>query len=206
MLATSPTIHQRLQPLHPNVKLLHHGVASDYFLPPRPAGPHRRFAYFGTIRADLDFPALRALADAGYEVDLIGPVKQKPANLGRVRLRGPVARAFLPDALARVDALLLPYVDDDFTHGIVPAKIFECLATGRPVISSPLPALKALPEFEVLRYARTPAQWVASARALDQDETGAARAARVAVARSHSEEAAFCDLRAAIDAASRDAS
>jgi glycosyltransferase involved in cell wall biosynthesis len=201
VFATSPTIHERLRPLHPRVQLLHHGVAADFFLPPRSPGPHRRLAYFGTVRADLDFAALRALADAGYEVDLIGPVKKAPADLGAVRLRGSVPRSFLPDALARVDALLLPYVDDDFTRGIVPAKIYECLATGRPVLASPLPALKALPELSVLRFAGTPAEWTAAARSLDAEETEAARAARVAVARAHSEEAAFAELRAAIDGA-----
>ncbi len=200
-LATSGTILDRLRPLHPNATLLHHGVAADFFLPPRAAGPHRRFAYFGTVRPDLDFAALRALADAGYEVDLIGPVKKAPADLGAVRVLGSVPRTRLPAALARVDALLLPYVDDDFTQGIVPAKIYECLATGRPVLASPLPALTAAPEFSVLRFARTPAQWVAAAKALDAEETAARREARTAVARAHSEEAAFAELRAAVEAA-----
>ena len=202
VLADSRTLREDLAARHPNVLELHHGVSAPFFLPPRAPGPHRRFAYFGTLWRAIDYAAIRALAEAGFEVELIGPAKEHPPRLpASVRARGPVAHAELPRLLAGFDGLLLPYVDDAFTRGVIPAKTYECLATGLPVLASPLPALTALPELDVLLFARAPADWAAAARSLDAREDGAARAARVAAARARSEEACFAVLRAAVGAA-----
>ena len=38
--------------------------------------------------------------------------------------------------------VLLPYVIDDFTRHIQPAKLFECLAVGKPVVATRLPSLE----------------------------------------------------------------
>ncbi len=207
VLATSRTLYESLRGRHPNVRELHHGVAAAFFLPPRAPRPHRRFAYFGTLWRAIDYAPIRALAEAGFEVELIGPAKETPPPLPpSVRRRGPIPHERLPQALSEFDGLLLPYVDDEYNRGVIPAKIYECLATGLPVLASPLPALKALPELAaILRFVRTPAEWTAAARALDREESAAARAARVDVARAHSEEAAFAELNAAVDAAPRSA-
>ena len=202
VLTTSRTLYEDKKGRHPNVLELHHGVSAAFFLPPRPAGPHRRFAYFGTLWRAVDYAPVKALAEAGFEVSLIGPAKEPPPPLpASVRRAGPVSHDDLPATLAAFDGLLLPYVADEYNRGVIPAKTYECLATGRPVLASPLPALTALPELGVLRFARAPGDWVAAARGLDASETEAAREARQAVARAHSDEKAFAVLTAAVDAA-----
>ena len=40
-----------------------------------------------------------------------------------------------------MDALLMPYKINDFTRGVFPSKSYECLATGKPVVATPLPDL-----------------------------------------------------------------
>ncbi|MBI3564620.1 MAG: lipopolysaccharide biosynthesis protein, partial [Elusimicrobia bacterium] len=77
-------------------------------------------------------------------------------------------------------------------------KTYECLATGRPVLASPLPALEGLAG--ALALCRTPEAWVAAARAAGE-EPASARAARVAVARAHAEEAVFEKLKTLVAAA-----
>lgn len=204
VLTTSRTLFQDMTPRHKNVLELHHGVSSAFFLPPRRPGPHRRFAYFGTLWRAIDYAPIRALADAGFEVALIGPAKEPPPPLPpSVRLTGRLDHERLPAALEEFDGLLLPYVDDEYNRGVIPAKTYECLATGRPVIASPLPALTALPELQVLNFARSPGEWTAAARSLDTRENPAARDARLAAARAHSEEKSFEILRSAVDAALR---
>lgn len=194
VLTTSSTLYDDKKALHPNVVELHHGVSRGFFLPPPPDRPRRRLCYFGTVWRALDYAPIRALGEAGFQVEMIGPVKEAPPPLPpSVTFRGIFPHDELPAMLADHDALLLPYVNDEYNRGVIPAKTFECLATGRPVLASPLPALKGLSK--VLTICRTPGEWVAAARALDED---ASRDARVEAARAHAEEAVFARLEALV--------
>lgn len=193
VLTTSHTLYEEKLGRHPHVVELHHGVGPAFFLPPRPPGPVRRLCYFGTLWHAVDYQPIEALAEAGFEVELIGPIKEPPPELpASVRLHGPVPHEELPALLAGFDALLLPYVDDEYNRGVIPAKTYECLATGRPVLASPLPALAGLSG--VLTVCRTPSEWVAAARALER-EPAAAGQARIEAAREHAEEKAFARLQ-----------
>ena len=205
VLTTSRTLYDRLKQRHPKVLELHHGVGPAFFLPPKPLGPIRRLVYFGTVWSALDYRAIGALAGGSSAVDLIGPIKEAAPPLPpSVTLFGPVPYEDLPSLLGKADALILPYIDSDYNQGVIPAKIYECLATGLPVLASPLPALKALPEMSVLHFARTPQEWSTAIRSLGEEPAGA-REARVAVARAHEESRVFERLRAAVDEALRGA-
>jgi O-antigen/teichoic acid export membrane protein len=198
VLTTSRTLYDDKKNLHPNVVELHHGVSPDFFLPPRPPGTGRRLCYFGTVWRALDYAPIRALAEAGFEVELIGPVKEAPSLPPSVRLRGRVPHVGLPGLLAGFDALLLPYVNDEYNRGVIPAKTYECLATGLPVLASPLPALAGLAN--VLTICGRPREWVDAARALPRD-TAEARRARVSAARPHEHAAVFDRLSSLVDEA-----
>ena len=204
VLTTSRTLYDDKKSLHPNVVELHHGAAPAFFLAAAPERPRRRLCYFGTLWRAVDYAPIRALAQAGFEIELIGPVKETPPPLPEsATFRGAFPHEQLPALLADCDALLLPYVDDEYNRGVIPAKTYECLATGRPVLASPLPALAGLSR--VLTICRGPQEWVAAARALSADSP-AARRARVEEARSHGEEAAFARLNELVAAAPRAAS
>ncbi|OGR97396.1 MAG: hypothetical protein A2V88_07195 [Elusimicrobia bacterium RBG_16_66_12] len=193
VLTTSRTLYEDKKGRHPHVVELHHGVGPAFFLPPRAAGPIRRLCYFGTLWRAVDYAPIRALAEAGFEIELIGPIKEPPPELpASVRLRGPVPHEELPALLAGFDALLLPYVDDEYNRGVIPAKTYECLAAGRPVLASPLPALAGLSG--VLTACRTPSEWVSAARTLEREPEAAGRS-RVEAARDHAEEKAFARLQ-----------
>lgn len=201
VLTTSHTLYKDKKPLHHNVVELHHGVSRAFFLPPPPDRPRRRLCYFGTMWRALDYAPIRALANAGFEIEMIGPVKEAPPPLPpSVTFRGAFPHEELPAMLADCDALLLPYANDEYNRGVIPAKTFECLATGRPVLSSPLPALAGLSG--VLTICRSPGDWIASARALDLDD---ARHERVEAARMHTEETVFARLATLVDAARKHA-
>lgn len=185
VLTTSRYLYEQKASIHPRVIELHHGVSPDFFRKGSPPKEHRRLCYFGTVWDALDYGPIRALAKAGFEVSLIGPVKERPPRLpATVRLPGPVPHEDLPSLLDGFDALLLPYTDSDYNKGVMPAKIYECLATGKPVLASPLPSIGPLKD--VLYLAKSPAEFVRTARSLDKTETLERREARTAVAREHS--------------------
>jgi O-antigen/teichoic acid export membrane protein/glycosyltransferase involved in cell wall biosynthesis len=203
VLTTSRTLYDDKKGLHPNVVELHHGANRAFFLPAPPERPRRRLCYFGTLWRAVDYAPIRALAEAGFELELIGPVKEPPPPLpGSVTLRGPFPYEDLPGMLADFDGLLLPYVNDEYNRGVIPAKTYECLATGRPVLASPLPALAGLSN--VLTICRSPKDWVAAARALKEDSP-ASRQARVAEAKAHGEDVVFARLNELVATARRTA-
>ena len=185
VLATSPYLFERLSALHPNVHELHHGVDERFFAAAAAAPrEYRRFCYFGSLWHAIDYAYVRALAAAGFEVDLLGPATEPPPALpALVRRLPPVPAAELPAALAPYDGLLLPYADTPYNRGVLPAKTYECLATGKPVLASPIGGLT---RFDRVFYVRAdPGEWARVARGLSETESGEGRRERVELARRH---------------------
>jgi len=185
---------------HPRVEKIHQGVPEEFFRLPEPREQWDDFCYYGTWSHDLDARFVDALTREGFKTTVRGFTKAGAPPLDpRVIRHDPVAREELAASLAPYGGLLLPYRPNPFLMGVIPAKIYECLATGRPVIATPLPSLKAL---EGLIYiGETPEEWVKIARALPDTETAALRTARIALAREHSAATEFGRVKANLEAA-----
>lgn len=63
----------------------------------------------------------------------------------------------IPGYCKGFDVCMIPYMLNDFTRSIMPLKIVEYLATGKPVVSTPLPAAVELND--VIRVGGTADQW-----------------------------------------------
>ena len=200
---TSTHLLQKVRPLRPDAFLS--GPAVDYerfaaLQDPRPVDGVRTVCFFGHVsRERTDFAALRAIAGAGFSVRLVG-------GLGRVEkgfletpgvdYRGEVSHASLPDALRGSDAFVLPYRINGLTRGISPAKTYECLATGKPVVAAALPAMEDLAGHVYL--ARRPQDYVERLRSLGETETEEKARARIGLARKNSWDARFAELEEAL--------
>jgi glycosyltransferase involved in cell wall biosynthesis len=155
----------------------------------RDGGPVREIetvCFFGHIGERLDLEALREAARAGFTVRLVGEVVGSARWLldePGVEYRGTVTHRELPGALEGVDAFVLPYRLSGQGLGIAPAKTFECLATGIPVVASPLPALAGLAEHVYL--AESPTEFVRVLGELPDTETWERIAARTELAREN---------------------
>lgn len=187
---------------HAHIEKIHQGVPEDFFRLPPPRGAWDDFCYYGTWSHDLDARFVDALADAGFKTTVRGFAKAGAPPLDpRVRRHDPVAREELAGTLGPYEGLLLPYRVNPFLMGVIPAKIYECLATGRPVIATPLPSLRKL---EGLIYiGETPEDWVRIARGLAKTETAELRRERIAMARAHSAAAEFRRFEACLEDTSR---
>jgi glycosyltransferase involved in cell wall biosynthesis len=113
-----------------------------------------------------------------------------------VDYRGEVSHEELPEALAGVDAFVLPYRINALTRGISPAKTYECLATGKPVVAAPLPAMRDLSDHVYL--AEKPHDYVEILRNLADSETEERMRARVELARENSWDVRFGELEEAL--------
>jgi glycosyltransferase involved in cell wall biosynthesis len=167
---------------------------------PRPDGEVGTVCFFGHLsRERIDFGALRAIAGAGFELRIVGAlgsVEKGFLEMPGVDYIGEVPHAGLPTALAAVDAFVLPYEVNALTRAISPAKTFECLATGKPVVAAELPALRDLAGYVDL--AQSPGEYVDLLRALQERDTEEKRRARLELASKNSWETRFSELERAL--------
>lgn len=163
-----------------------------------PARDVQTVCYFGDASRDrLDFAAIRAVAGAGFRVRLVGGLRGADRDLltmPGVEHLGEVPHAELPEALAGADAFIFPYRLTRLTRSISPAKTYEALATARPVVASPLPALAELDRHVYL--ADGPEEFVEVLRGMEELETEEKVRARIEAARRNSWESRFRDLEA----------
>lgn len=179
---------------------LPHGALVERFLlePKSPSAPGRlTLLYYGHLhRQHLDFALLDGIARArpDWRLLLVGPVKTPHDFPANVELPGQQPHEALRGFAEQADVLLLPYVINDYTRAVLPAKTYECLATGRPVVAAALPELIA--GFAVqLRFATGVDDWVRTIEQTVAGDTADARAARVALAKANSWESRFAELQ-----------
>ena len=200
---TSGPLLEGIRRLRPDASLSGPAVDYDRFAALQeqaPAAPPRTVCFFGDAgRGRVDFGVLRAVAGAGFRLRLVGtldPAERRFADEPNVEYGGKGDHKRVPEALAGVDAFVLPYEINGLTRGISPAKTYECLATGRPVVASPLPALKNLSEHVYL--ADGPEGFVRALGNLAETETGEKVRARARLARENSWAVRFGEIEASI--------
>jgi glycosyltransferase involved in cell wall biosynthesis len=154
VLTDSPRNTERMRRLHPRVVRLLHGVDYDLFAREReddPTPSEAVCAYFGDLGENIDV-GLLARVSRLHPLHLIGPVRVKLRGFsGQTRVWGAVPHEQVPERIRPARVLLLPYRDAPHTRAVFPAKIMECLATGKPTVAT---HLESLEEFADLLYLR----------------------------------------------------
>jgi glycosyltransferase involved in cell wall biosynthesis len=220
VFASSDRLVDHCRAHNPNVHLFCNGVSLEKFerawlgetaVPediarlPRPV-----IGYVGGLHRYVDQPLLRQLSERmpHATLALVGP-QQVPANalrvLPNVHLLGPRPHARIPDYVYSFDACIIPYVVNNFTSNVSPAKLNEYLALGKPVVSTNLPEVRRFNERYggVVATAATPADFVLHLEEALQRDTQALRRSRRAVAERNSWESRVEAMSRVIDAAMR---
>lgn len=102
------------------------------------------FGFFGVVDERMDYELVAALADAHPEgsVVIIGPMtKIDPASVPqRPNLHWLGGRDYqqLPSYVKAFDVCLMPFALNEATEYINPTKALEYMATGRPIVSTPV--------------------------------------------------------------------
>jgi glycosyltransferase involved in cell wall biosynthesis len=206
VLASAPALAERLRGLSEHVLYAPNVADTALFaraLADGPADaalaalPRPRVVFTGAVVATkLDLALLDALARArpAWTFALVGPVGPGDPRtdvsvlraLANVHLLGARAYEELPAVLRAADAGLVPYAINPLTRSIFPMKVYEYLAAGLPVVSTPLPALDGVSEVAVAADA---AEMVAALERALAEDSPEERRRRSEIARGHSWEA-----------------
>ena len=108
-----------------------------------------RIGYVGTLapRFDVELVATVAKARPDWVIELVGPVLplvdvSPLQSLPNVELTGEIAFDDVPAKLATFDVCLLPLREIDFALYCSPIQVFDYLAAGKPVVSTPVRQLE----------------------------------------------------------------
>lgn len=106
---------------------------------------HPVIGYLGIIESRLDFDLLEEILKKFPDASLLlaGPVWDKQAIARLQRFRnflsfGPVAYADLPELYRAFDVAIIPHRLTPFTKSMNPLKMYEYLACGLPVVTTPV--------------------------------------------------------------------
>lgn len=197
--------------LIPNgAEVAHFNKAADAGAPVAPALadlPRPVVGFLGAVQYWVDVPLLARIARErpDWSVALVGPPGQlvdlsELKALPNVHLTGRVPYADLPGYLRAFDVCLNPYKMDGVAEGCSPIKLYEYMATGKPIVSVDMPEAR---QFERLIYVAGDADAfvtcveVAVAE-LDRPEAGEKAAQRLAEAERHTWRGRFEAAQAAV--------
>jgi glycosyltransferase involved in cell wall biosynthesis len=170
----SPALLEKKGNLNPQTTFIPNGVDYDAFATPygEPADlqciPRPRIGYVGRIKEQLDLALLTDLARRHQEWSFVfvgphdgignrGRELQQLSELSNVYLLGGKSVTLLPAYTQHLDVCMLPYELNGYTKFIYPLKLHEYLASGRPVVGSPI---RSLQDFaHVIKLARTSDEW-----------------------------------------------
>lgn len=120
--------------------------------------PHPRVTFVGAITSWIDLPLIYGIANKLIDIHfvLVGPLDHAAidaqlidslSNLPNVHFLGGKPYSEVPGYLHASDVLLLPRTMDPYSLACDPLKLYEYLATGKPVVSTSHPSIKRFSDF-----------------------------------------------------------
>ncbi len=200
VIVCSEAIAQTRASLCRELLLLPNGVDADHYStvaasPPRERSESPVLGYTGTLHSDrTDVSLIVSLARAfpAGRVLLVGPnflceeERQRLTREPNISAIGPLPYARLPDIMTEFDVCIVPHLETKFTESLNPIKLWEYLASGKPIVSTNVAGFRDYGH--LCELASGPQAFVAACRnALS--ENGRRRIERVREAHKHTWEA-----------------
>lgn len=201
IFANSLLTYENKRPFNPHTYHLPSGADVEHFVqathttqPPHPDMariPTPRLVFVGNINEKIDIELLAAVAGARpyWSLVLVGQAYPQATDLrplqGLANVHWLGKRDFktLPHLLRGADLCLLPYVQGEATLYRSPLKLYEYLATGKPIVSTPHPEVNHFKEIVAIAAAE---DFLSAIEHNLQNDSREAQTRRIAVARQHS--------------------
>lgn len=184
-VATSRALFERLAKSGKPTFSLPHGVDVELFStdPPREHPllakiPKPRVGYFGLFDGRSDQELIGEVAEKMPDVSFViaGRVETPTPRLDRIEnvyFTGPIPYTELPELIKGIDLLFIAYVVNALSDALSPLKFKEYLATGRPVICTPIAAASEFSRF--IHVSSEASEWQSLIRAALDDNDAVRR-------------------------------
>lgn len=161
---------------HPDVHPFPSSIDAEHFFkarlytidPPDQASiPHPRIGYFGVIDERMDLTLIEEIArrKPEWHIIMVGPVAKISTDslpkLPNIHYLGMKSYSELPSYISGWDIAMMPFAHNESTRYISPTKTPEYLASGKPVISTPIiDVLRQYGRNGLVNIAGTPEEFV----------------------------------------------
>jgi glycosyltransferase involved in cell wall biosynthesis len=214
VFAGTDALYERKRPHTPNIHFFACGVDFDHFsrtyMTERPhemrdLRGEKTLGYFGLIdeRIDRDLLLFLARERPHWNLVMIGPIDRAAFQIfpaANVVFTGARTYAQLPRFLSHFDACLMPFADNELTRHINPTKALEYFASGKPVVSSPIPDM-VKHYSDVIYFGATHKEFLAQCEACLADYPSARREQALQIARARSWDVVVGNMRRLISEA-----
>jgi hypothetical protein len=197
VVVSSPMLETEARRHSASVLLVRNACEYEHFaLPAKPPGTPPVIGYYGALEDwfDADLVADVAERRPDWTFVLVGrPVSVDVSRLSRlpnVSMPGEQPYPLIPGWLHRFDVAIIPFKRLPLTEATNPVKAYEILASGKPIVSVPIPEMVALGR--LVRLAGTAEEMEREIAAALRPEDEALIEARRAFAREHTWAKRFC--------------
>jgi glycosyltransferase involved in cell wall biosynthesis len=191
LLQMKRTLRDKVHLVPNGADIEHYAPVAAHSLTPHPVTDkwkHPVLGHTGTLHPDrTDVELILSLARQFRfgTIALVGPLcvgsffEEKFAGEPNIVMTGPMPYQELPRIMSVFDLCFVPQKVNDFTESQNPLKLFEYLASGLPIVSTPISGFRDYSE--LVHLAQTPQEFVAAAEAALNEDRNLAEKRRAAV-------------------------
>lgn len=173
VFATAQGLYDRLSAFNSNCHLLPNGANYELFskvTEMKKESDVTTFGFVGMLQECIDYDVLRAVAKAFPDAKMKFVGRTLPGvdlswmkDYPNMELLGLVPQPELPGLIKDFDVCLNTFADNDLSKDVSPLKFYEYLATGKPVVSTPVP-LQVRDYADCIYIGETPEDFVEKCR------------------------------------------
>jgi len=190
VIASSIVLQEKIAKKRADVLLVQNACDFEHFSRVQNVESERpTIGYYGAISDWFDSDLVATIAERRPEWDFIlvgstlGATINRLSRQRNVRLVGERPYSEIPEWLAKFDVAIIPFKRMPLTEATSPVKAYEILASGKPLVSVPIPEMRALSD--IVRLASTAEEFEARiAEALGERDPASAERRRL-FARNH---------------------
>lgn len=149
VFCTTQGLFNRLSKYNSNIYLIPNGANYELFskvaeMPKESTKP--TFGFVGMLQECIDYKCIEAVAKEFWDGKVVLIGKALPGvdlcwakEYSNIEFKGLIPQKELPDKIKDFDVCMNVFADNDLSKDVSPLKFYEYLATGKPIVSTPVP-------------------------------------------------------------------